>query len=72
MCASRDFSDVYMYIAFNILRRFCWGQHKIEKMHFFQQFKDRNSGREHENYANDPILIYFLSSTASTSEFENI
>ena len=35
--------------CFNILRIFYSGQHKIEKC-FFQQFKDYNSGREHENY----------------------
>ena len=46
---------------------------KNETMHFFQQFKDHNSGRKHENYTNDPIdLIYFFSSTLTfISEFEN-
>ena len=44
-------------------------------MHFFQQFQDHNSGREHENYTNDPIffhllfLLYLL--VTFISEFEN-
>ena len=42
--------------SFNILRFFCWGHHKIEKMHFFWQFKYHNSGKENENYKNDPIF----------------
>ena len=25
-------------------------------MYFFRQSKDRNSGKEHENYTNDPIF----------------
>ena len=43
-------------------------------MHFFQQFKDRNSGRKHENYTKAPFfhllfLLYLL--VTFTSEFEN-
>ena len=52
---TRPFRCIYVN-CFNILRFFCWGQNKIEKMHFFQQFKDQNSGKENENYNNDPIF----------------
>ena len=29
-------------------------------MQFFRQFKDHNSGREHENYTNDPIFSFYF------------
>ena len=59
---TKPFRCIYVN-CFNILRFFC-GQHKIEKMHFFRLFKDDNSGREYENYTNDPIFsIYFFCST---------
>ena len=32
-------------------------------MHYFGQFKNDNSGREKENYTNDPIFHLFLSSS---------
>ena len=40
---------------------YCWGQHKIYKMHFFRQFKDHNSGKKLENYKNDPIFSSAIS-----------
>ena len=48
-------------------------QDKIEKMHFFRQFKDNNSGRKHENYTSDSIHLLFLLYLLVTfiSEFEN-
>ena len=52
---TRPFRCIYVN-CFNVLRFFCWGQHKIKKMHFFRQFKDHNSGKENENYNNDPIF----------------
>ena len=52
---TRPFRCIYVN-CFNILNFFCWGQYKIEKMHLFWQFKDHNSGREHENYTNNPIF----------------
>ena len=67
---------------FNILRLVCWGQHKIEKMHFFPQFQDHNTRRKYQNYTNDTIffhltfLLYllvteFMNSKILVSEFEN-
>ena len=44
-CVTRTFRCIYV-TCFNIFRFFCWGQHEIKKMHFFQQFKDNNSGME--------------------------
>ena len=32
---------------------------KLKQRHFFRQFKDHNSGREHENYTNDPIFFIY-------------
>ena len=70
----RCFRCIYVN-CFNILTFFCWCQHKIEKMHFFWQFQDHNSGREFENYTNDRIffnflfLLYLL--VTFISEFEN-
>ena len=29
---------------------------KLQKMHFFRQFKDHKSERKHGNWANDPIF----------------
>ena len=49
------FRCIYVLNSFDILRFFCWGQHKIEKA-LFRQFKDNNSGRVHENYTNYPIF----------------
>ena len=71
---TRPFRCIYDVNCFKILRFFCWDQHKFEKMHFFQQLKDHNSGREHENYINDPFfhllfLLYLL--VTFISEFEN-
>ena len=54
-CLTRPFRCIFVN-CFNILRFSCWGQHKIEKVYFFRQFKDHSSGSEHENYKNDPIF----------------
>ena len=70
----RCFRCIYVN-CFNILIFFCWCQHKIEKMHFFWQFQDHNSGRELENYTNDCIFFHFLFLlyllVTFISEFEN-
>ena len=69
----RPFRCIYVN-CFNILTFLCSGQRKIEKMHFFQQFKDHNSGKEHENYKNDPIFSSTFSAyllVTFISEFEN-
>ena len=60
--------------CFNILRFFCWVRHKIEKMHFFGQLKDHNSGRKHENYSNDSIIFFicFFCSTFLEYSFLNL
>ena len=33
---------------------------KLQKMNFFRQFKDHNSGKKHGNYTNDPIYFIFF------------
>ena len=48
--------------CFNRLRFLAEVSTKLQKMHFFGQFKDHNSGRNHRNYINDPIFVYFFCS----------
>ena len=45
---------------------------KFQKMHFFRQFKNHNSGREHRNQTNDPIFSSTFSDlfVIFISEFE--
>ena len=66
-CVAKPFRCIYVN-WFNILRFFCWSQHKIEKMHFFRQFKDHNSVKKNENYKSGPIF----SSTFSALPARNI
>ena len=57
---TKPFRCIYVncFNIFNCIKLlfFLRSQHKIEKMHFFRQFKDHNSGKENENYKNNPIF----------------
>ena len=59
--------------CFNILRFFVEVSSKLQRMHFFRQFKDHNSGTEHGNYTNDPVFfIYFFCSTCLSRSVLNL
>ena len=60
------FRSIYVN-CFNILRFLAEVSTKLQKMHFFGQFKDCNSWRKHGNKTNDPIF----SSTFSALLFQN-
>ena len=62
----RTFRFIYVN-CFNRLRFLAEVSTKLQKMHFFGQFKDRNSERKHESQTNDPIF----SSTFSALLFQN-
>ena len=47
-CVTRPFRCIYVN-CFNRLRFLAEVSTKLQKMHFFRQFKDHNSGREHGN-----------------------
>ena len=51
----RTFRCIYLN-CFNRLRFLAEVIPKLQKMHFFRQFKHHNSGREHGNLTNDPIF----------------
>ena len=51
----RTFSCIYVS-CFNKLRFHAEVSIKLQKMHFFGQFKDHNSGRKHVNEITDPIF----------------
>ena len=58
--------------CFNRVRFLTEVSTKLQKMHFFREFKDHNSEREHGNEASDSIFfIYFFQSNCIISEFEN-
>ena len=71
-CVTRTFRCIYV-TCFNIFRFFCWGQHEIKKMHFFQQFKDNNSGMETTQITPFFSSTFFARRLFVTiiSEFEN-
>ena len=71
-CVTRTFRCIYV-TCFNIFRFFCWGQHEIKKMHFFQQFKDNNSGMETTQITPFFSSTFFARCLFVTiiSEFEN-
>ena len=51
----KTFRSIYVN-CFNRLRFLAEVSTKLQKMHFFGQFKDHNSGRKHGNKTNDPIF----------------
>ena len=71
-CVTRTFRCIYV-TCFNIFRFFCWGQHEIKKMPFFQQFKDNNSGMETTEITPFFSSTFFARRLFVTiiSEFEN-
>ena len=55
----KTFRSIYIYVnCFNRLRFLAEVSTKLQKMHFFGQFKDHNSGRKHGNQTNDPIFSF--------------
>ena len=61
-CATSSFRCIYVNY-FNILRFLAEVSTKLQILHFFRQFKDRNFKRGDGNYTNNPIFsIYFFSS----------
>ena len=57
---TRHFRCMYVN-CFDRLRFFAEVSTKLQKMHFFRQFKDHNSGGKYGNWTNDPIIfIYFF------------
>ena len=69
-CVTRPFRYIYVTCRVRVLPEVST---KLQKMHFFRQFKDHNSGREHGNYTNDPILfIYFFRSDCLYCSFLNL
>ena len=66
---TRPFRCIYVNY-FNLLGFFSWGQHKIEKMHFFFQ---NLKMKEHENYTDHLIFfIYIFCSTCLQHSFLNL
>ena len=51
-CVTRPFRCINV----NWLRVLAKVSTKLQKMHFFRQFKDHKSERKHGNWANDPIF----------------
>ena len=71
-CVARHFSCIYVN-CLKRLRFFTEVSIKLQKMHFFGQFQDHNSGKKHENYTNDPIFfIYFFRFNSSYDPFLNL
>ena len=55
----RTFRCIYVN-CFNRLTLLAEVSTKLQKIHFFGQFKDHNSGKKHGNQTNDPnFFVYF-------------
>ena len=57
---TKTFKSIYIN-CFNRLRFLAEVSTKLQKMHFFGQFKDYNSGRKHGNKTNDHIFSFIFS-----------
>ena len=59
-----------IYVScFNRLRFLAEVSTKLQKIHFFEQFMDHNSGRKHGNLKNDPIFLSTFSALFVTFIF---
>ena len=69
---TRRFRCIYVN-CFNILRLFCWGQHKIEKMHFFDNFRVITQEGNMKTAQMTPFffIYFFYLLVRFISEFEN-
>ena len=61
------FRSIYVN-CFNRLRFLAEISTKLQKMHFFGQFKEYNSGRKHGNQTNDPIFSSTFSALLSQNQ----
>ena len=51
-------TSICIYVScFNRLRFLAAVSTKLQKIHFFEQFMNHNSGRKHGNLKNDPIFL---------------
>ena len=62
------FRSIYVN-CFNRLRCLAEISTKLQKMHFFGQFKEYNSGRKHGNQTNYPIFSSIFSALLSQNQF---